>query len=296
METITYSKKVMTLREQKYTVRPIRRKGGWVPSDHDSAFMNDGSKYGVVVPVKSGNVLMDPLTVVDKEFTDQDREALVGELGLPDLNSLNCHVQKNYWRGNTVFLDRNGLHLDLSKTDEFVQFLILRSDVDNIAPNWANRFQKGTYKFALCEEGEELVNDVSDLEDKKNAYIYIGKIDKSVDKMMDFLYVYYLTAIDAKRPPKTASVDWLKKEIGRIIEDDLKVYLQILDDDDYLVKLLIQRSVEAGALIKKKHYFSLPGSDSPIGVLEDTILFLEDSKNQEVRMKLKAQIDNVKGK
>lgn len=291
METIieAYSKKVQELRTKKYVVRPIRRQGGWVPPGHDSEFMNDGSKNGYVVPVLPGNILVDPL----KDFTLDDRASFAEELGLPDVQSLNTHTKKNYWRGNTVTVDRNGLYLDCTQTMDFVKCLILKSDGENIAPSWAERFDKGTYKFALCEEGEELHDKVSNLEDKKNAYIYLSKMDKSVDKMRDFLYVYYITKKDAKRPPVSASVDWLKQELGRIIDDDLQVFLGIANDKEYNIKLLIQKSLEIGALMRDRHNYSLPGSDRPIGVLEDLISFLDDPKNQEVRIKLVHQIENA---
>lgn len=291
METLTekYSKKVKALREKRYVVRPIRRKGGWVPPDHDSAFMNDGSKMGIVVPVLPGNILVDPL----KDFTEEDKQSLANELGLPDVSSLNVHVKKNFWRGNTVFIDRNGLHLDCSRSDDFVKFLVLRADSERISPNWNQRFDKGTYKFALCEEGEELIDKVSNLEEKKNAYIHLSKIDKSIEKMRDFLYVYYVTKKDAKRPPKTANADWLKSELGRIIDDDLRVFLEIMDDRDYNIKLLIQKSVEIGALSRDKHNYYLPGADRPIGTLTDLIDFLDDPKNQDVRMKLMHQVENA---
>lgn len=283
----SYSIKVRNLREKKYTVRPIRRKGGWVGPDHDSSFMNDGAKLGIVVPVLKGNVLVNPMP----EFTKEDILLLAEELGLEDVKKLNLYVPKCYWRGKTINLDRNGLYLDLSDAEDFVKFLILRSDSDRIAPNWSVRFDKGTYKFALVEQGEELIDNVSNLEEKKNAYILLDKMDSSSDKMKDFLYVYYLTKKDAKKPPRNATIDQLKNTIGVIIEDDLKTYLSILNDDYYTLKLLIQKAIEAGALRRDRHLYSLPGADKPIGVIEDLIDFLDDPKNQDVRMKLMHQIE-----
>lgn len=288
-ETKTFSKKVQALMGKKFVVRPIRRKGGWVPPDHDSSFMNDGSRMGIVVPVMAGNVLKNPMP----EFTKEDIILLAEELGLPDHQKLNIHVPKSFWRGNTVFLDRNGLHLNTSNIQDLIKFLILRSDTDRIAPNWSTRFDRGTYKFALVEEGEELHDKVSNLEEKKNAYILLGKMDTNIEKMKDFLYVYYLTKKDAKRPPKNATLDQLKNEIGRIIEDDLKNYLSILEDENYTLKLLIQKSVEIGALRRDKHLYSVPGSDRPIGVIEDLIQYLDDPKNQDLRVKLMHQIENT---
>jgi hypothetical protein len=284
-----YSLKVRNLRGKKYVVRPIKRKGQWVGVDHDSSFMNDGAKLGIVVPVLPGNVLVNPM----KEFTKEDVLSFSNELGLPDVQKLNIHVPKSYWRGKTVNLNRNGLFLELSRIDHFVQFLILRSDTERIAQSWSERFDKGTYKFALVEEGEELRDNVDDLEEKTRAYILFNKMNSNVVKMRDFLYIYYLEKKDAKRPPKNATLDQLKKEIGRIIEDDRLIYLSILDDDYYNLKLLIQKSVEIGSLKRNGHLYSLPGADKPIGVLSDLLVFLDDTKNQDVRMKLLHQIENV---
>jgi hypothetical protein len=285
-----YSIKVRNLREKKYVVRPIRRRGGWVGPDHDSSFMNDGAKLGIVVPVLKGNVLVNPMP----EFTKEDIKLLAEELGLEDIKKLNLYVPKNYWRGKTVTLDRNGKHLDLSLVEDFITFLILRSDSDRIVSNWSTRFDKGTYKFALVEEGEELVDNVSNLEERKNAYLLLDKMDSSSDKMKDFLYVYYLEKKDAKKPPRSATIDQLKNAIGTIIEDDLKTYLKILNDDYYMLKLLIQKASECGALRRDRHLYSLPGSDKPIGVIEDLLEFLDDPKNQDTRMKLMHQIENAK--
>jgi hypothetical protein len=293
-ETITmnlpYSLKVRNLREKKYVVRPIRRKGAWVGPDHDSAFMNDGAKMGIVIPVQAGNVLVNPIP----EFTAEDVETFAQELGLENALKLNIHVPKCYWRGRTVMIDRNGLHLDLSKVEDLVKFLVLRADTERISRTWGERFDRGTYKFALVEEGEELLDKVSNLEEKKNAYILFGKMDASSDKMKDFLYVYYLQKKDAKKPPRNATIDQLKSEIGKIIEDDMKTYLFILQDDYYTLKLLIQKANEIGALRRDRSIYSLPGSDKPIGVLEDLIEYLDDPKNQDVRMKLLHQVENVK--
>ncbi len=281
-----YSKKVDSLRNSKVVVRPIRRQGGWVGMDHDSSFMNDGASIGIVVPQMESGYLVDPLTFIKGEFDDKDREFLAKELGLQDISPLNTYVKKNYWVGNTVLLDRNGLYLDLSKIPDFVKFLILRSDSERIAPTWGERFEKGTYKFAICEEGVEIQDKVSNLEEKKMAYAHLGKIDTNNEKMLDFLYVYYLTKKDSKRPPRTADSKWLKNEIGRIIEDDIKMFLSILEDENYNLKLLIQRSVEVGAIKRDKHEYTFPGADRPVGVMEDLIAYLDDPKNQDVKVKL----------
>jgi len=291
-EVSGYSKSIRELRTKKVVVRPIRRKGGWLGPEHDSAFLNEGSTRDYTVPSRArGRVLVNPCP----DFTQADLEFLRDELGLENIRDLNPNTPKGFWMReaeSTVKLDRNGKHLDLSQTRDFIEYLVLRSNSHLISPNWASRFDNGEFMFALVEEGEEMVDKVSNLEEKKAAYKYLGEIDHSAEKMTDFLHVYYLNKKEAKRPPRNAAVDWLKSELGKIIESDLKVFNEILSDKDYNLKLLIQRSVETGALLKDRHYYALPGADEPIGVLEDLIFYLDDPKNQTVRIKLMHHVES----
>lgn len=289
METNAYSKTIREFRSKKVIVRPIRRRGGWVHSEHDSSFMNDGATMGIVVPVTHGNVVIDPIS----DFTDEDKAKFAYDVGI-DITKLNVHVKKNYWVGNTVTLDKNGLVLELSNDVDFVKYLILRSDIDRIAPDWKNRFEKGTYKFAIVAEGEEIEEKVTKVEDVKRAYKLYGGIDYSVTKMKDFLYVYYLNKKDSKRPPRDASIEWLKAELGKIIEEDLQLFLEILEDRLYDTKLLIQKAANCGALLRKKYLYFAPGADKPIGVLDEVIEFIRDSRNQDFEMKLIQQVENTK--
>jgi len=297
METISslkYSAAINKLRKQKFKVIPITRKGGWVPEFHDSAFMNEGSKMGIVVPVLPGNILVDPLRYEDGEkWSKADRAALTAELGRENPDDFNVHSTKNYWRGNTVDIDRRGMFLDCSKIEDFVKYLILISDSDRVAPGWGYRFEKGTYKFAVVGEGQEIEENVTRTEDMKQAYMLFGKMDSSVDKMKDFLFVYYLHKKEAKRPPRDAGVDWLKAEIQKILDVDLSLFLEISSDEKYDTKLLIIKSVDAGALSRERHQYFIPGDEKPVGVLDEMIEFLEDDRNQEVKMKLLHQVDNA---
>ena len=300
METISslkYSASVKKLRMQKYKVIPIKRKGGWVPETHDSAFMNEGAKMGVVVPVLPGNILVEPLRYEDGErWSNEDRKALADELGLEGPEQFNVHAAKNYWRGNTVDVDRRGHYLDCSKVEDFIKYLILISDSDRISPNWAKRFEKGTYKFAIIGEGQEIEENVTRTEDMKKAYTLFGRMDSSAEKMKDFLFVYYLQRKEAKRPPRDAGVDWLKAEIQKVVDTDLTMFLEINSDEKYDTKLLIIKSVESGALKRERHQYFIPGDEKPIGTIDQMIAFLDDDRNQEVKMKMLVHVDNTQKK
>ena len=292
-----YSKEILKLRKRKVSVKPIHRDGGWVASNHDSAFLNDGAVRDYTVPSKArGRVLVNPCPdfIQDKANGIDDWQALADELGLEGVRDLNPNTPKCFWMReaeSTVKMDKRGKYLNLNDTRDFVEYLVLRSCSHLIAHSWATRFDDGEFMFALVEDGEEIIDKVSNLEENKKAYAYLDKIDNSAEKMTDFLYVYYLTKKEAKKPPRNGKIDWLKAEVGKIIDTDLSIFLAILDDSDYNLKLLIQRSVDAGALLKDKHRYSFPGDEGPIGNLEDLIAYLDNEKNQTERMKLMKHVE-----
>jgi hypothetical protein len=297
INTSNYSIKIRELRDQMVTVRPIKRDGGWVAANHDSAFLNDGTQREYTVPIKKGNTLVNPLTyfVQDRKTGQDDWQELADELGLTSVKELNPNAREdNFWKSSqaSVALDKNGKHLNLKTTDGFIDYIVLRSNKHLIAPSWAERFDSGEFMFALVFEGEDLQDKVSNLEENKKAYLALDKIDHSAEKMTDFLYVYYLHKKEAKKPPRNGKVDWLKGEIEKIIKEDLQLFNEILNDEEYVLKLLIQRSVDTGALLRHKHVYSFPGADEPVGVLEDLIDYLNDDRNQSDRIKLVHHVED----
>ena len=108
--------------------------------------------------------------------------------------------------------------------------------------------------------------------------------------------VYYLKNKVAKKPPITATTDWLKREIGKIVEDNTDLFIEILDDVDYDLKILIQKAVSVGAIHRVRHEYTFPGADKPVGVLQELLDFLNDDRNQDDKMKLIYQVENVDGK
>ncbi|NJO07982.1 MAG: glycosyltransferase family 9 protein [Chloroflexaceae bacterium] len=90
-------------------------------------------------------------------------------------------------------LDRNGRHMNLNNTKDFIDFLVLRANSHLIAPSWAERYDSGEYKFAIVFESENLKTEVSKVDEKKKAYAYLGK-NRSQRNPDDRLFVSVLPA------------------------------------------------------------------------------------------------------
>ena len=277
--------------DETVEIRPIRRKGGWggvLADNHDSAFMNAGAKMKIGVPMStSTKTIVDPL-----EKLDENQKKIVAKLlGLDSSDFLNIYKKDNYWGKFEVIIDRNGLVLNLSNIMHYITLKVLECNSEIIAPSWKDRFMKGTYKFAICRKGDERREAVDSINDTEKAYIKFGEINQDAARMKDFLYVYYLSDKKAAPPPETDDLDILKMEISTVIKNNQKKFLEILDDPNYQTKLIIQKAVDNGSLIYDGQKYSFPGSEEPVGMLEDMINFLNDDRNQTEKIKLMKSVD-----
>ncbi len=285
------------IRSGKVRVEPIKRSSDWLPAESDSAFMNTGAKIEYVTPrlARSG-MLVDPLG----DLTVEQKDIVAKELGFKSADDLNVNKKEkngeNYWINRSVFIDKNGKFLDLSNIGDFISYKILEVNLDTIAPSYEGRYQKGTYKFALVFEEEKAKIGNSKLDTKKSAYMLFGKIDGSAKKMEDFMWIYYLTDKEAKRLPNNPSIDYLRGEIGRIIEDKPGTFNSIMSDEHFEDKVLIQKSINKGLIHRDGQMFTVFGEPTSKNTLEGLIGYLKDERNNNIRLSLIGKLDEIESK
>ncbi len=87
METTVTKKSTFTLPEKKVLVVPVRRKGRWLPDNHEASFLFKHSYFQVVVP-KDGRTgeLKDPLTKEERDYFESKDSGMALEKG--DLSTL----------------------------------------------------------------------------------------------------------------------------------------------------------------------------------------------------------------
>lgn len=277
-------------------VLPVKRSSDWLPENSDSAFMNTGAKIEYVIPrnQRTGN-LVDPLA----DLTDEEKNKIARELGLKDggdLNVMKTPEKLNFWINKHVFIDKNGLHLNLSEVGDFIKYKIFETNLEYIAPSWEERYNKGTYKFALVFEEEESKLRNSKIDTKKEAYMMFGKMDGSVRKLSDFLWIYYLTSKDGKRLPINPTLDYLRDEVGRIVDEKPGEFMAIMSDPSFETKALIQKAVNLGLIARSGMAFTIFGEPRS-NTLDELIAFLGDDRNNNVRLSLIGKIEAAeKGK
>lgn len=280
------------IRSGKVRVEPIKRSSDWLPVESDSAFMNTGAKIEYVVPrLQRSGQLLDPL----EDLTMEQKELVARELGFKSADDLNVNKKdkENFWINRPVHIDKNGKFLDLSNIGDFISYKILEVNYDTIAPSFEERFNKGTYKFALVFEEEKAKLGNSKLDAKKSAYMLFGKIDGSAKKMSDFLWIYYLTDKEAKRVPNNPNIDYLRGEIGRVIEEKTGTFLSIMTDEHFEDKVLIQKAINNGLISKDGQMFTIFGEPTSKNTLEGLIYYLKDERNNNIRLSLLGKLDAI---
>jgi len=276
---------------RKVKVKIIRRDGGWLPPEHEASVMMQDSKIIFCVPASaSTQLLINPLAGLDKDQLN----FLAKKMGLKDGEEFNIYrKENNFWRRFEVRLTRDGDYFDLGTPVDFLKWAVLRTDSDKIAPSWNDRFNRGTYKFALIEEGEEDKQKINKADMMKEAYRLYGRLEVTESKMRDFLWVYYLNFKDAQKPPKQATPEFLKTQIADIVENNTDRFLELANDPDYETKLLVKKGMDVGGIAQRKGKYFLGDDSDPVGNLTDLIEFLDDDRNQQDRLKIMHLIEKA---
>lgn len=291
MDTETITKTTFTLPNKKVLVVPVRRKGRWLPDNHEASFLFKHSYFQIVVPKDGRNgELKDPLTQEERDYFESKASGLALQRG--DLSTLK--KDDNYWTNFRVKLDKNVLQLNLSDPMDYIRYKVLTVNTDIIAPSSKEKYAKGTYRFAIVEEDYQHEERVKAASEKKTAYKFFGKIDNSPTKMKDFLNVYYTQKPGGKQVPPNAKKEFLIAEIEKLIEVDLLGFLKLVDDKDYDKKVLIFTAQRAGALVREGMTFKIPEGATIGDNLQEVIAFFDNPANSEEVIKLKARIENSK--
>ena len=289
METKT--EREFKLPNKKVMVTPVKRKGSFVPAGHENEFLFKHSAYKIGVPRKQGNgEMVDPLTNEERTFFESKSSGLSLEQG-----ALSIYKQdRNYWKDFIVTLDKNILPLDLSNPMDYLRYKVLLTNKDIIAPSEAEKFSKGTYKFAIIEEGALEESKAKKVSSKKDAWMAFGKISDSSTKLRNFINVYYFSRKGGKTIAPNASLEFLQIEAEKILEKDTQSFIVTLEDPSYDTKVLIYQALEARAIVREGLTYKTTEKVLIGDSLAEAVAFFDNDVNNEEIFKIKARIENAK--
>lgn len=273
-------------------IKPIKRKGSWISQltsndNHDGSFMYSGARLrlrGVPYDIR----LRRRVDILSKEEQDFFESPASGLNLKPGDLSIYTEGKNNYWDKFEIVLEKNGIILNLADPMDFIRLKFLLAQKELIAPSWEERFDKGTYKYAVVDEEVEVKERVSKRNKLNNANRLFGKIEDSPEKMIDFLNIYNggkkIVSDDSKR-------EFLVSEIDKIIESDVEGFMKVIEDDNYETKAFINRCIRKTLIIKEKgNKYSIQGEEDSFTMTE-LVEFLNDKGNQLVYGRLKAQVE-----
>lgn len=301
-EKITYGS---FLQDRVISIKPVESSGKWnnlLVKGQDKKkdpFLYNKVKRSYQVPLNSqirgGGVkviLDDQKRVNIQKYMESypngmtQKEFFETELGV-DLNAT-LPTDKNFWRSDRrgrVILTKEGTTLNLNRPLDMLKYLILLSNKMLISPSYDERILKATYEFMIVDEDKVTVQKLAEANVKADAYVKFAEITNSKQAIVGFIKSLGRTI------PATATIDWLKNEVLNVLEKDPNYFLEIVTHPQYNDRIFVQEATEAGAIIRKGNKRYTLDNGSELGDLTDTIMYLNNPDNQEVKMRIKAKID-----
>lgn len=249
------------------------------------AGMAETSYRDYTVPMLRNGDLKDVLTKNEKAF-------LESYMGLHD-DALSVYRKAdNYWKNYTVRLFKSDNYLDLNKPEDYIKYKVLLANDNAICPSLKHLqdFPKASYEYVMIAQGDEAKAVMTRVNARKEAYKEYGKIEDNIPMLR--LIVETMTG---RAVAPTAKKEQLAERIDTLIENDAKMFLNVVRDPYINTKVLIREGITAGAIIDKAGQLYLKDGNVPLcdggeATLSVAAEFLNKPKNQEMKFSIEAKI------
>jgi hypothetical protein len=274
-----------TLPNETIIVKFIPRKRGMasnVPDNHVIAGgMMSKAKVKYQAPIQKNGAIANILTTEEKAF-------------LEDRTGLNLSVYGDFFKDFFVslFKDDASNKFYLGDPMDYIAYKIL-AVCPEVAPDWEARKLNPEYRFAITREGEVQDEKKKALDVKKEAFKAYGKIEDDKEKLLSVLKLLTNKAI-----ANTSKMKWIQGQVETIVDESPEKFLAVIDDPHFETKALINRGVEAKVIIKEgNQYVTNDGlqlcEPGAVATFANAVLYLDDDKNQELRLLIEARIDKA---
>ena len=276
---------------KKVKIMPVIRGNGWITDPtHEAIFLVGPATNNYSAPMGKNGSIVCPLT--DEEVKYFENPALSGMSHKPgDLSPYKR--DHNFWENYKVRLGKEAKILSLDSPKDYIDYKLLLANKDKIASSPKESKRKRTYKYMIVSEDHEVDTRLSKQKKLQEAYMFFGKIDDNKQEMSNFLKIH------GKRVPADATENWLKDQLGKMIEDSLDAFLDIAKDSDRKTRLLILDAVDAGIINKDGRKYFLQGGEplataGEVPLMDAAVKFLGLKKNQDILIDLRSRLDGSK--
>ena len=208
------------------------------------------------------------------------------ELGV-NLN-VTLPTDDNFWRTDRrgrVTMTKEGMQLNLSFPLDMLKYHILLSNKKLVSPSYDDRILRATYEFMIVNDNKVTSKKVEAAELKAKAYTKFAEITADLGKMKGFIKSLGRTI------PANNTKDWLKSEVLMVLDENPANFLAVVNHPEYEHRIFIQEATEAGAIKKMSNKRYVLDNGIELGDLGSTIAYINNDDNQEVKMRIKTQVE-----
>ena len=277
-------KKPFTLPDETVIVKFVRRRKGMAANVDENHVISGGmltnAKKKYSAPLQKNGSIANILTKEEKEYLEAE-------------TGLNLSVYGDFWETYQVslFKDDASNKFDLSNPMDYIAIKILEAYEDDIAHEWKLRNKKQTYDFVITRENEIGDERKRSLDTKKQAFKLYGKIEDDREKLIGILKL-----LSNKPISKDSKLRWIQGKVEEYVDTTPSRFLSVVEDESLETKLLINKAVDAGYIIRNGNKYStadgleLSESKQPAS-FDNAVTYLDNPKHQDVRDLIVAKIN-----
>lgn len=258
------------------TVKYIKRRKGMAANVEENHVISGGmltnAKKKYSAPLQKNGSIANVLTKEEKEY-------------LEEVTRLNLSAYGDFWETFQVslFKDDASNTFDLSNPMDYISVRLLETLTDDIAPNWKARNGKQTYDFVITRDSEIGEEKKFKLDTKKEAWKMYGRIEDDREKLIGVLKLLSNAPIS-----KDSKLSWIQGKVEEYVDTMASRFLSVMEDSNLEIKMLINKAVDAGYIIKTGNKYStkdgleLSENKQPAS-FDNAVIYLSNPKHQDVK-------------
>lgn len=282
------------LQKKKIIVRFLPKQTGIIKDKNHVIYggMADNAKRSFVVRKTESNTFVKFLTEDEQRCLEQKMGLQPGDLN-PEKEEKNFFEESNIHGLSRVWLTKGDNVFDLSNPRDYISYKLLLTNSDIIAKSITEIQERNlpTYQFVVIDEETEKDNVASKLNNKKQAWIELGKIQDSIDSLRIVLSVF-----ERKMSAPTTKIGYLQDRVVDYVDTDPKTFLKIVKDKYFQTKVTIQKAVDRGIIIKRGTYYYDKETNTPLcengedPTLTNACKYLNSVKNDSIKFSIEQKI------
>lgn len=274
--------KEFELPEKVVKVVPNIKPTAFIPNtDHVASFLAPRARKEFVVPYLRNGQLKNILTKEEKDKLEQ----LLNE----DLSVYKKH--DNFWLSFKFDIGKETVFLDLSNPIQYIQYKLLLAWPSIVSPTKDKKDERPTYKYYIVDTEYETVEKAMEDDIEEQAWTTFAELKNDRNKMINVLKLY------GKNVGSNATDKFISTQISEQFRKgtvQMQEFVDMVNDPDFEIKILIERAVDANALVRRRSHYFLPEGDKLAASTSQMVEYLKDAKHQDVFMLIEQRTKNAK--